>query len=44
MSKNVEGVDDATKVLYVDDNLEAAGIFEDAFTKFTASNSVRLAG
>jgi hypothetical protein len=36
MSAGMEDVDDKTKVVYIDDNIEAAGLFEDAFTNFTA--------
>lgn len=32
----MDGFDEKTKVVYIDDNIEAAGLFEDAFTKFVA--------
>jgi len=36
MSTGMEVTDDKTRVVYIDDNIEAAGLFEDAFTNFTA--------
>src|ERR1700733_3423940 len=36
MSLSNELVEQSTKVVYVDDNIETAGIFEDSFGNFTA--------
>jgi len=35
MNEDIEGTPDGTKTVYIDDSIEAAGIFEDVFANFT---------